>query len=77
MFWLKTRIIEGEGSLERLNKEAKGYERVLILASSSMKRNGFLSEAEDHVKNTGADVMSITGLPAEPSVEVIEEFFQR
>ncbi|MDI3475072.1 MAG: hypothetical protein PWQ79_2040 [Thermococcaceae archaeon] len=77
MFWLKTRIIYGEGSLESLKNEAKGHEWVLILASSSMKRNGFLSEAEDHVKDTGADVMSITGLPAEPSVEVIEEFLPK
>ncbi len=74
MFWLKTRIIEGRGSLEKLRKEAKEHERVLILASNSMKRHGFLSEAEDYVREAGAEVLSITGLPAEPSVETIEEF---
>ncbi|AMQ17677.1 iron-containing alcohol dehydrogenase [Thermococcus peptonophilus] len=77
MFWLKTRIIEGEGSLESLKNEAKGHERVLILASGSMKRHGFLSEAEDYVREAGAEVMSITGLPTEPSVEVIEEFLPK
>jgi len=77
MFWLKTRIVEGKGSIERLAKEAKGHERVLLLASRSMKRNGFLSEAEDYVRESGAEVLSITDLPAEPSVEVIEEFLPK
>ncbi|ACS34074.1 iron-containing alcohol dehydrogenase [Thermococcus gammatolerans] len=77
MFWLKTRIIEGKGSLEKLRKEAKEHERVLILAGNSMKRHGFLSEAEDYVKEAGAEVFSITGLPAEPSVETIEEFLPK
>ncbi len=77
MFWLKTKIVEGEGSLETLKVEARGHERVLILASGSMKRHGFLSEAEDYVKDAGAEVFSITGLPAEPSVEVIEEFLPK
>ncbi len=73
MFWLKTRLIEGKDSLERLKDEAKGHERVLIMASSSMKRHGFLSEAEDYVRDAGAEVLSIAGLPAEPSVETVEE----
>ncbi|MCD6523848.1 MAG: iron-containing alcohol dehydrogenase [Thermococcus sp.] len=77
MFWLKTRIIEGKGSLEKLRKEAKEHERVLILASNSMKRHGFLSEAEDYIKEAGAEVFSIAGLPAEPSVEAIEEFLPK
>lgn len=77
MFWLKTRIIEGRGSLEKLKKEAEGHERVLILSSNSMKRHGFLSEAEDYVMEAGAEVFSITGLPAEPSVETIEEFLPK
>lgn len=77
MFWLKTRIIEGRGSLEKLKKEAEGHERVLVLSSNSMKRHGFLSEAEDYVTEAGAEVFSITGLPAEPSVETIEEFLPK
>ncbi|WP_148883568.1 iron-containing alcohol dehydrogenase [Thermococcus aciditolerans] len=77
MFWLKTKLIEGEGSLGKLSKEVRGHERVLILASRSMKRHGFLSEAEDYVKEAGAEVFSIAGLPAEPSVEVIEEFLPK
>ncbi|WP_048152222.1 iron-containing alcohol dehydrogenase [Thermococcus cleftensis] len=77
MFWLKTKIIEGGGSLRRLSKEARGYERVLILSSRSMKRHGFLKEAEDYVREAGAEVFSIAGLPAEPSVEVIEEFLPK
>jgi len=77
MFWLKTKLIEGEGSLEKLKREASGHERVLILASRSMKRHGFLNEAEDYVKEAGAEVFSIAGLPAEPSVEVIEEFLPK
>ncbi len=74
MFQLKTKIVGGEGSLEWLSKEIKGHERVLILTSGSMKRHGFLSEAEGYVKEVGAEVFSIVGLPAEPSIEVIEEF---
>ncbi|WP_297073987.1 iron-containing alcohol dehydrogenase [Thermococcus sp.] len=77
MFWLKTRIVEGRNALENLKKEAKNHERVLILASNSMKKHGFLSKAEDYVREAGAEVFSITGLPAEPSVEVIEEFLPK
>ncbi|WP_297495385.1 iron-containing alcohol dehydrogenase [Thermococcus sp.] len=77
MFWMKTRIVEGRNALENLKKEAKNHERVLILASNSMKKHGFLSEAEDYVREAGAEVFSITGLPAEPSVEVIEEFLPK
>ncbi len=77
MFWLKTKIIEGEGSLETLSTEAKGHERVLILASGSMKRHGFLSEARDYAQDVGAEVLSVAGLPAEPSVETIEELLPK
>ncbi|EEB74113.1 iron-containing alcohol dehydrogenase [Thermococcus sp. AM4] len=77
MFWLKTRIIEGKGSLEKLRKEASGHEKVLILASNSMKKHGFLREVEDYVREAGAEVLSIAGLPAEPSVETIEEFLPK
>lgn len=77
MFWLKTKIVEGGGSLSYLSKAAKGHERVLILSSNSMKRHGFLEEAEDYVRDAGAEVFSIVGLPAEPSVEVIEEFLPK
>lgn len=79
MFWLKTRIIEGgEGSLESLKNEAKGgHERVLILASGSMKRHGFLSEAEDYVREAGAEVMSITGLPTEPVWRSLRSSYRR
>ncbi|ASJ02543.1 alcohol dehydrogenase [Thermococcus profundus] len=77
MFWLKTRIVEGEGSLESLKNEARNHERVLILSSGSMKRGGFLSEAEDYVKEAGAETMSIAGLPAEPSVEAVEELLPK
>jgi len=77
MFWLKTRIIEGEGGLKALSTEVRGYERVLILASKSMKKHGFLGEAEKYVREAGAEVFSIAGLPAEPSVDVIEEFLPK
>ncbi|WP_457750975.1 iron-containing alcohol dehydrogenase [Thermococcus sp.] len=77
MFWLKTRIIGGKGSLEKLRKESRDHEKVLILASGSMKRHGFLNEAEDYVREAGAEILSIAGLPSEPIVEVIEEFLPK
>ncbi len=77
MFWLKTKIIEGEGSLKALSEEVRGHERVLILSSRSMKRYGFLNEAEDYMREAGAEVFSIAGLPAEPSIETVEELFPK
>ncbi|WP_010477684.1 iron-containing alcohol dehydrogenase [Thermococcus zilligii] len=77
MFQLKTRIIEGEGSLKALSREVRGYERVLILSSSSMKRHGFLGEVEDCVREAGAEVFSVTNLPAEPGVETVEELLPK
>ncbi|WP_456365639.1 iron-containing alcohol dehydrogenase [Thermococcus sp.] len=77
MFWLKTKIIEGEGSLKVLSREVRGYERVLILASNSMKRHGFLKEAEEYAREAGAEVFSILGVPPEPSVETVEELLPK
>ena len=77
MFWLKTRIVEGKGSLSSLSGELLGHERVLILASRSMKRHGFLKEAEDYVEEAGAEVFSIPGVPSEPSVETVEELIPK
>ncbi|WP_456368093.1 iron-containing alcohol dehydrogenase [Thermococcus sp.] len=74
MFWLKTRVVEGSGSLRVLRKEAKTHKRVLILASKSMEKHGFLEEAEDHLRESGANVFSISGIPAEPDVDTIEKF---
>ncbi len=77
MFRLKTRIFLGEGSLSRLRKIATGYDRVLILASKSVEREGFLEEAERYISEAGAEVESIVGVSAEPSYEYVEEILPR
>ena len=76
-FGLKTRIFLGEGSLNRLRKIAAGYDRVLILASRSVEREGFLEEAERYISEAGAEVESIVGVSAEPSYEYVEEILPR
>ncbi|WP_456453281.1 iron-containing alcohol dehydrogenase, partial [Thermococcus sp.] len=76
-FCLKTRIFLGEGSLSRLRKIATGYDRVLILASRSVEREGFLEEAKRYIGEAGAEVESIVGVSAEPSYEYVEEILPR
>lgn len=76
-FSLKTRIAIGEGSLKYVESIAKGYERVLILSSKSMRIHGFLNEVMDYVEEAGAEVDAITELPAEPSYEDVEELMPR
>ncbi|WP_042699820.1 iron-containing alcohol dehydrogenase [Thermococcus sp. PK] len=76
-FGLKTRIALGEGSLRYVESIAKGYERVLILSSKSMRIHGFLNEVMDYVEEAGAEVDAITELPAEPSYEDVEELMPR
>ncbi len=76
-FGLKTQIILGNGSLSRLQKITSSYDRVLILASRSVKREGFLKEAEKYISEAGAEVESITGVSAEPSYEYVEEILPR
>ncbi|WP_456395345.1 iron-containing alcohol dehydrogenase [Thermococcus sp.] len=76
-FGLKTKIFLGEGSLSRLRKIATGYDRVLILASRSVEREGFLEEAKRYIGEAGAEVESIVGVSAEPSYEYVEEILPR
>ncbi len=77
IFGLKTQVILGEGSLSRLKKIVSSYDRVLLLVSRSMAREGFLKEAEDYISEAGAEVESIAGISAEPSYEYVEEILPR
>ena len=76
-FSLKTRIASGEGSLKYVQSIARNYEKVLVLSSKSMRIHGFLNEVMDYAEEAGAEVDAITGLPAEPSYEDVEELMPR
>ena len=76
-FSLKTRIATGEGSLKYVQSIARNYEKVLVLSSKSMRIHGFLNEVMDYAEEAGAEVDAITGLPAEPSYEDVEELMPR
>ncbi|MCD6558481.1 MAG: iron-containing alcohol dehydrogenase [Palaeococcus sp.] len=76
-FSLKTRIALGEGSLRYVKSIAKGYERVLILSSRSMRVHGFLNEVLDYAEDAGSESFVIEGVPAEPSYEYVEEVLPR
>lgn len=76
-FSLKTRIALGEESLRYTKSLAKGYERVLILSSRSMRIHGFLNEVLNHVEDAGSESFVIEGVPAEPKYEYVEEILPR
>jgi len=76
-FSLKTRIATGEGSLKYVQSIARNYEKVVVLSSKSMRIHGFLSEVMDYAEEAGAEVDAITGLPAEPNYEDVEELMPR
>lgn len=63
-------IAYGEGSLSNLSM-LKGKKAAIVTGGSSMKKFGFLDQAEGHLKTAGMETIIIDGVEPNPSVETV------
>lgn len=69
-FTLPRDLFHGKGSLGEL-KNLKGKRAVLVVGGGSMKRFGFLGQAEAYLREAGMEVKLFEGVEADPSVETV------
>lgn len=69
-FTLPRDIYHGKGSLEVL-KTLRGKKAMIVVGGGSMKRFGFLQQAEDYLKEAGMEVQIFEGVEPDPSVETV------
>jgi alcohol dehydrogenase class IV len=69
-FSIPRTIVYGEGSLSKL-AELKGKKAALVTGGSSMRRFGFLDEAEKILKKGGFSSIVIDGVEPNPSVATV------
>ncbi len=63
-------IVYGEGSLNRLST-LKGKRAALVTGGSSMKKFGFLDQAQNLLRKAGIESIIIDGVEPNPSVETV------
>lgn len=63
-------IVYGEGSLQKLSS-LKGKRAALVTGGSSMKKFGFLDQAQALLKKAGMESIIIDGVEPNPSVETV------
>lgn len=61
-------IIMGENSLSQLST-LEGKKAIIVTGGSSMKKNGFLDDVDNILKNSGFTTLIFDGVEANPSVE--------
>lgn len=66
----------GEGALEVL-KNIKGKKAMIVTGGSSMKKNGFIDQVEQYLKEAGLDVDIFDGVEENPSVETVQKGAER
>lgn len=69
-FTLPRDLYHGKGSLAEL-KNLKGKKAIIVVGGGSMKRGGFLGQAEEYLKEAGMEVKLFEGVEADPSVETV------
>lgn len=70
---LPKKIIYGRGSILLIGNELKklGNKFLFITGESSLKRSGFLDKIMDEVNKNKLEITAITGIPPEPTLEVV------
>ena len=75
-FTLPRDLYHGKGSLAEL-KNLKGKKAIIVVGGGSMKRGGFLGQAEEYLKEAGMEVELIEGIESDPSVETVMKGAQK
>ena len=69
-FTLPRDLYHGKGSLEAL-KTLTGKRAIICVGGGAMKRNGFLDQAAEYLREAGMEVDFIEGIEPDPSVETV------
>ena len=69
-FTLPRDLYWGKGSLETL-KTLTGKKAIIVVGGGSMKRFGFLGQAEEYLKEAGMEVRLFENVEPDPSVETV------
>lgn len=72
---LPQKIIYGNGSIDSLGTELKniGEKFLLLTGEQSLKKSGALDKILEDIKRHKLDVIIITGIPPEPSMEIAQQ----
>jgi alcohol dehydrogenase class IV len=71
-FSIPRNIVYGEGAMSNL-ATLKGKKAALVTGGSSMKKLGFLTQAENFLKDAGMETIIIDGVEPNPSVETVKK----
>lgn len=72
-FTIPRDIFEGYGAIDEL-KNMKGFKKAIIVTGgNSMKRGGFLDKVEQACQAAGMETKIYSGVPADPTVAVVED----
>lgn len=69
-FTLPRDLYHGKGAIEAL-KSLEGNKAMVLVGGGSMKRNGFLDQAVELLKEAGMEVELFEGIESDPSVETV------
>lgn len=70
-FSVPRNIVYGEGSMEKL-ASLDGKKAALVTGGSSMKKFGFLDQADAYLKKAGMETITIDGVEPNPSVQTVK-----
>lgn len=70
---MPARVIAGTGAIESLGELFAGHSRALLLTGGSVYRHGLARRPEELLKAAGIDYMRISSVPAEPTVDEVDE----
>ena len=70
-FSIPRNIVYGEGSMDKL-ATLEGKKAALVTGGSSMKKYGFLEQADKFLKDAGMETITIDGVEPNPSVETVK-----
>lgn len=70
-FSIPRNIVYGEGSMEKL-ASLDGKKAALVTGGSSMKKFGFLDQADKYLKEAGMETIIIDGVEPNPSVKTVK-----
>ena len=72
-FTIPRDIYEGYGAIDEL-KNLKGFKKAIIVTGGhSMQKGGFLGKVEDACHAAGIDTKVYAGVPADPTIAVVED----
>lgn len=69
-FTIPRDVYHGKGALAEL-KNLEGKKAMICVGGGSMKRGGFLQQAEDYLKEAGFEVQLFEGIESDPSVDTV------